>query len=284
MKLERHSARTDTTTVCRRSRERAFRASLRFASVRAGFTLVELIVVIAIVAILASLLLPALARGKDAAKTTSCLSRLKQWNLTLAMYAEDNEEMMPRESFIPGGVSINLWVQVRNPLAHDVWYNALPLEISERGAVSFAPNLARGDFYDRAKLMHCPSAHFPRNAEKDSVAFFSYAMNSKLILRPSTTVKLSSIQRPSDTVTFLDNRLPDEPKVHPAQPTLEAGQPSAFASRFVTRHRQRGSLAFADGHVENLPGRDVTANGVAIVPQARIVWTADPTLDPNIIE
>ena len=260
------------------------RGLLQFESGRAGFTVVELIVVIAIIAILASLLLPALARGKDAAKTTSCLSRLKQWNLTLAMYAEDNDEMIPRESFIPGGTSINLWWNVRNPLAHDVWYNALPLEISERGAVSFAPSPARVDFYDRAKLLHCPSALFPQSAEKDSAVFFSYAMNSKLILRPSTTVKLSTIQRPSDTVTFLDNRLPDEPKVHPDQPTLEAGQPSAFASRFVTRHRQRGSLAFADGHVESLPGRDVTAHGLAIVPQTRIVWTADPSLDPNIIE
>lgn len=267
---------------------RSFRSGRRYQprsqGLAKGFTVVELIVVIAIVAILASLLLPALARGKDAAKTVSCLSRLKQWNLTLAMYAEDNEEMIPRESFFPGGVTINLWSNVRNPLAHDVWYNALPQEISERGAVSYAPNAARVDFYDRAKLMHCPSARFPKSPEKDSVAFFSYAMNSKLILRPFTTVKLSSIQRPQDTVTFLDNRLPDEPKVHPAQPTLEAGQPSAFASRFVVRHQRRGSLAFADGHVECLPAQTVTANGLATVPQSRIVWTADPSLDPNIVE
>jgi prepilin-type N-terminal cleavage/methylation domain-containing protein/prepilin-type processing-associated H-X9-DG protein len=246
-----------------------------------GFTLIELLVVIVIIAILASLLLPTLGRAKATARKTSCLSRMRQWNLALTMYAQDS---IPRESFLPGGTTINLWAQVRNPLAGDVWYNALPEYANGRRAAAYAPMAARPDFYDRDKLFHCPSASFPKGAGKKDVAYFSYAMNSKLILNPFTTIKLGSIQRSSDTVTFLDNRLPDEPKLQPAQPSEEAGQPSAYASRFVTRHLQRGSLAFADGHVECLPGRSVTAAGLAIFPQTKIVWTADPSLDPNIVE
>jgi prepilin-type N-terminal cleavage/methylation domain-containing protein/prepilin-type processing-associated H-X9-DG protein len=56
-----------------------------------GFTLVELIVVVAIIALLASLLLPGLARAKDLAKTTSCKNNLRQLGIALNLYTLDHE-------------------------------------------------------------------------------------------------------------------------------------------------------------------------------------------------
>jgi prepilin-type N-terminal cleavage/methylation domain-containing protein/prepilin-type processing-associated H-X9-DG protein len=60
-----------------------------------GFTLIELLVVISIIAMLISILLPALATAREQGRRTACASNLRQWGLSMSIYATDNRQWLP---------------------------------------------------------------------------------------------------------------------------------------------------------------------------------------------
>src|SRR5438034_9112528 len=61
-----------------------------------GFTLVELLVVIGIIAVLIAMLLPAINRARQQAASTQCQSNLRQCGLFLFMYANENKGFLPQ--------------------------------------------------------------------------------------------------------------------------------------------------------------------------------------------
>ena len=74
------------------------------APVRRGFTLIELLVIVGVLTLLVITLLPALARSKANTKVTACAANLREWGLSVNLYAKDNRDGLPRFDVSNGGM------------------------------------------------------------------------------------------------------------------------------------------------------------------------------------
>ncbi len=94
---------------------------------RRGFTLIELLVVMAIISILASILFPVFSRAIEKAKSTACLSNIKQIQMATMMYSQDYDGLYPGLPYIPaGGTSVIAWDDMLLPYTENKQIVACP--------------------------------------------------------------------------------------------------------------------------------------------------------------
>ncbi len=93
---------------------------------RTGFTLLELLVTVSIIALLAAILLPAVMQARAATRRTVCLSNLRQWTLAVRMYADAHHGRLPYR-----GQGVQPTTRLD---AMDDWINAIP-QFAESRAV-----------------------------------------------------------------------------------------------------------------------------------------------------
>jgi len=194
-------------------------------AVRCGFTLIELLVVISIISILASMLLPALARARQSARAVQCLQQMRQIDLAVRMYAEANQEQLPRSQH-----SAVAYGQLP-------WGRAISAELGQKPA-SWT-NLLHG-------IYRCPSDRRNHDWSYGQNVYFELDPGSDdYVGSPEVWRKLGSVNRPSATILDAEN-------LGGADHIMSHFWTSASDAADVAtnRHGNLSHYSFIDGHAE----------------------------------
>jgi prepilin-type N-terminal cleavage/methylation domain-containing protein/prepilin-type processing-associated H-X9-DG protein len=203
-----------------------------------AFTLIELLVVISIISLLMGILMPALARSRQKARSISCSSRMRQIGMASQVYAQENENQFARSSHSAAVYRCQRWGQ------------------------AFMPYLGSGPFKDPNstawKSLFCKFYRCPSDKRTDKQ--WSYGKNVWFELKSTETAQAlgltsdgptysttTQVRHPAATVEFgelLESNMADHIMAHF---WLQGGDPEVD----MKRHGNLSNYSFVDNHVES---------------------------------
>ena len=200
-----------------------------------NFTLIELLIVIAIIAILASMLLPALNSAREKARAVNCAGNLKTIGLGLIQYYSDWGEIMPPGRSGISSESNRNWMWLLTPYIQNDYSGTTVPQKSVWGCPS-----------QRIWAGTAGTISYGYNTMLFGGTAYAHATTWQTDTQVTLPVKVTRISHPSKQLTACDTQR--------GYSTLEGRSSGTFnlddASYISLRHSRRSNIVFLDGHVE----------------------------------
>jgi prepilin-type processing-associated H-X9-DG protein/prepilin-type N-terminal cleavage/methylation domain-containing protein len=224
--------------------------AIRHRRSSSAFSLVELLVVVAVIAVLAGLLLPTLGRAKQSSLGTACMNHLRQLQLASLLYAGDHRDSLPPNSysFVVGDTN--------SPVITDSSW--APGDVTRDTTTSNLMASVLFPYLKTVQVFRCPADRttifsperghaIPRTRSYN----LSVWLNCDLAWGSVKTVAEASRPSPSDVFSYIDTH---ELDIVDATFGIEPNDGGLYADRWIDlpaeRHGRGANMAFVDGHVE----------------------------------
>lgn len=213
--------------------------------IKNGFTLLEIIVVIAIIAMLAAILFPVMSQARENSRRAACASNMAQLAKSALQYSDDyDNRLVPLGTSLPQQVS---WPQLLLPYGR---HKGIFQCVSDNSTTPFS------------------WANFPAPPGFNDPFHTSYLMNVDAEAQPGTGLHIASIEAPSESIYMSEGAITSNsshpfitknslPKAgawildSPSNPLVSNPADSTYAGPFE-RHLETSNVVFVDGHVKAL--------------------------------
>lgn len=243
-----------------------------------GFSLIEILVVVGILALLSAIVFPAYQGAIGRAKDAQCLANLRQWGIALGSYLSESDCKLPYE----GAEENPSWGNVSREENLRAWYNVLPPYVGSPGLSELKPAERAAIYTSKQTLiLQCPRATWAGNERNAGGPRFSYAYNSKL---PTVPIRIHQLANsdgananhrtvsPSTVPLMLDARASaKEPKAVPGM-NSDVGTALAYTRRFNNRHNGKGHILFFDGSVRAYRPQEIMDNSGQNIKTSPVIW------------